>query len=642
MKKKKIAWKRFRAGKVSALLLATAVAAAPVTGLAAVTAENVLAVTGSEIAEDGTYSSAVTVSKYKNGKLDKTYRGTVYVSVADGKISNINVYASDKQDRFDELLRGVRSSYIGQPATLSGVAAAVDSVSSATAKGSGNTNSEKYYVSNLTDSIQNAIMGAPAASTPDTTGADIPDGIYTGRADMGSNDHYITLNVTVSNGKITDIAVNDADGNWDNLLSQVKSSYIGTNAEAANVDAVTSATTQGYREAIALAIKNALAGNPDPGDTGSNTGDDTGGNSGDSGDDSGNTENNSGNSGGNTDGTGDNTGDSGENSSGTGGDSAGDGYSIVKKLKKAAKGVAAPEAIFTFTMTPKDGASQISNKTISVNSYTDLTSLKADIALTNDDVSKFTAPGIYEYILTEADSGLSSAAKGDMSYNTGNKSYLVRYKIWYNNGVLEPAAVTVHEIINGRVSDEKTEIPEFENCYTVSSQLTVSKSVGGEHADKNKKFEYSVTFTEDEANAGLNLTSTAVLKKNGTEVAAGTQLDYGTQYTFSLSDGETVLFTVPAGTDYELTEAASESYTPSANVVTDGKAETKSAGTGAALTVQSYIGENENKAEFTNTYEDNPLTGLAGGRGPLFILLPVGAGAVVLLALDRKRRAAKK
>ncbi len=610
MKKKKIAWKRFRAGKVSALLLATAVAAAPVTGLAAVTAENVLAVTGSEIAEDGTYSSAVTVSKYKNGKLDKTYRGTVYVSVADGKISNINVYASDKQDRFDELLRGVRSSYIGQPATLSGIEAAVDTVSSATAKGSANTYSEKYYVSNLTDAIENAIKGAPAATTPDTTGADIPDGVYTGRADMGSNDHYITLNVTVSNGKITDIAVNDADGNWDNLLSQVKSSYIGTNAEAANVDAVTSATTQGYREAIARAIKNALAGNPNTG----GTGDDPGGN----------------------------TGNSGENSSGTGNSSAGDGYSIVKKIKKAAKGVTTPDAVFTFTMTPKDGAPQISSKTISINEDSDLSSLKAGIGLTSEDLSKFTEAGIYEYILTEETGRLSPTAKGDMSYNTGNNSYLVRYKIWYNNGVLEPAAVTVHEIKNGTVSDEKTEIPEFENCYTVSSQLTVSKSVKGEHADKNKKFEYSVTFTEDEANAGLNLTSTAVLKKNGTEVAAGTQLDYGTQYTFSLSDGETVLFTVPAGTDYELMEAASESYTPSANVVTDGKAETKSAGTGAALTVQSYIGENENKAEFTNTYEDNPLTGLAGGGGPLFILLPVGAGAIVLLALDRKRRAAKK
>ena len=614
MHMKKRLGEKFKTKKIPTLLLAAAVAAVPVTGLAAVAAENIFAVTDAEVAEDGTYSSSVTVSKYKKGKLDKTYRGTVYVTVSEGKISNLTVYASDKQDRFEELLRAVRSSYIGKPASLSGAGAALDAVSSPTAKGTGNTNSEKYYISNLTDAIENAIKGAPAAASSDDEGADIADGVYTGRADMNSNNHYITLDVTVANGKISDISIKEADGDWNNLLSQVKSSYIGTKAEAPNVDAVTSATTQGYREAIAAAIKNALESAGDPGntggDTGEGTGDDTGGNGGDE-------------NGGSQDQTGET-----------------DGCSIVKKLKKAAKGVKTPEATFTFTLTPKDNAPQIGKKCITVNEETDLSALKADIALSNEDLEAFKDSGIYEYILTEEEGGISASAKGDMTYNTGNKSYLVKYKLWYKNGVLEPASVTMQEIINGNVKNEKTDAALFENSYTVSAGLTVSKKVEGEHADKSKSFEYSVTFTQDDANEGMNLTSTAVLKKDGTEVAAGSQLEYGTSYTFSLSDSESIYFTLPAGTDYELTEMSAENYTPSANVVADGKQTAQSAGTGKALIISSYAGENENKAEFTNTYVDNPLTGVSGVKGPLFIILPAVAGGIVLLALANKKKSA--
>ena len=44
---------------------------------------NVFAVTGSTVAADGVYSSTVTAYKYKYGKLDDTYYGTLNVVVSD-------------------------------------------------------------------------------------------------------------------------------------------------------------------------------------------------------------------------------------------------------------------------------------------------------------------------------------------------------------------------------------------------------------------------------------------------------------------------------------------------------------------------------------------------------------------------------
>lgn len=571
--------------KTAVYALLTAFAGSSVSGIALSSPANVLAVTGVQVAEDGSYSAPVTVEKYKKGKYDKSYYGTVYVQVSDGKISGLTIYSSDKQDRFSELLNNVRSSYVGQPATVSGVSAAVDAVSSPTAKGASGSSSDKYYTSNLTDAIENAIKSAPAKAggTQEDEGDAAADGIYTGTAKMSDNDHFITLDVTVRDGVITDIAINAADGSWDELLSQVKDSYIGSPAKSSNVDAVTGATSKGYRQAIANAIKNALGSAPS--------------------------------------------------------EEQQEGYGIIKRLKKAVRGVETPDATFTFTLTPKDGAPAISAKTISVSGDTDLSSLKADIALSEDDMKGFTDAGVYEYILTEEEGGLSSSARGDMSYNTGSKSYLVRYKLWYNADVkLEPAAITVHEIINGVVADEKTETPEFENCYTVMSEFSVSKRVEGEHADKSKSFEYTVSFTKDAANEGLKLTADTALKKGSDEISPGNALEYDTQYTFELTDSETVIFYIPAGTDYELTESAADNYTPEVNVTADGRQAAQSGKTGESFTLKAYVGEKENKADFTNTYVDNPLTGLTGSVTPFVVILAIAGGGVATVVLLKKKK----
>ncbi|MDO4519977.1 MAG: hypothetical protein Q4B47_06755, partial [Eubacteriales bacterium] len=219
-------------------------------------------VSGKQIAADGVYTSSITATKNKKGKT-KIYYATLFLSVENGKISDIWISARDKQDRFNTIAMQARMSYVGKTA-VTGIGTQTDTVTSASLSGSSSGSSE--YSVNLTEAIEYALASAPAAESQseetDTDKNFAKAGTYQGTASM-SNGHYITLTVTVNdNGKISDIVIADADGNWDNLFETVKNDYIDTYADISEtdntIDALTNATANGYRQAIADAIKNAL------------------------------------------------------------------------------------------------------------------------------------------------------------------------------------------------------------------------------------------------------------------------------------------------------------------------------------------------------------------------------------------------
>lgn len=228
-------------------------------------------VSGSQVAADGVYSATVTATKTKN---NKNYYGTVYVYVSDGKISGLRIYASDKQDRFQDALNEVYWDLVGQPATVTAVTA-VDAVSSASLSGT-SSGSSKYTI-DLIPAIQRALASAEPASSGSsgTTAETVADGVYTGTGSM-DNGHYITLDVTVSGGVITKLEIADADGSWDSLLSTESGNYIGGPAAVETVDAVSAATPQGYKAAIKTAVLDALGGAPTGGSgSGSGSGEST-------------------------------------------------------------------------------------------------------------------------------------------------------------------------------------------------------------------------------------------------------------------------------------------------------------------------------------------------------------------------------
>lgn len=243
------------------------------------------AVSGSEIAADGTYTSTVRADKYKKGKYDKSYYGQIHVSVADGKITGLSITA--EKDKLKKLLTAeIRSTYIGQDATVDAVSgvdvvtsasvADVDTTTSATQK---SYTTEKYYVSNVKQAIADALATAPARS--DAGSGTAEETTYIGTATDtnkdGSHTYTLKLNVTVKDGTITGLSVADGTtGSWDSLVSSEASKYIGKSVEQIDaVDVVTSASTPvygGYSNVIKAAVKNALAQVSGTGDSGTPAG----------------------------------------------------------------------------------------------------------------------------------------------------------------------------------------------------------------------------------------------------------------------------------------------------------------------------------------------------------------------------------
>ena len=211
---------------------------------------SILAISGGQIAADGTYSATVTATKVKDGK---TYTGTVYVTVEDGKIGGLSIYAKDKNDRFQDALYKIMYDLIGKAASPD----AVDAVSSASLSGTGGSK----YTMDLLPAIRRALESAdPAPDSGSIVDATpVADGVYRGTCAM-ANGHSITLDVTVRDGAIATLAIAEADGSWDSLLGTESANYVGKTAAIEVVDAVSSATSLSYREAIKNAILDALGG----------------------------------------------------------------------------------------------------------------------------------------------------------------------------------------------------------------------------------------------------------------------------------------------------------------------------------------------------------------------------------------------
>ncbi|MBE5999800.1 MAG: FMN-binding protein [Sarcina sp.] len=217
-------------------------------GLADLLSTTVYAVTGSTVAADGTYSGS-------------SSEGTVYVAVSGGKITSVT---ASVKSTYQSKITSAFSSVIGKAATYDNI----DAVSMPTTK----------YLPSIKKGALSAISKAAAADGSGSgSGTEEPEepqeeseigqGVgtktgtrYTGRAYVNGDttDEWIELDVYVSAGKITGLFIAAQNGHWLDLLTSLKDSFLNVNAAAADVDAVSCATSLGFRETIQNAISNAV------------------------------------------------------------------------------------------------------------------------------------------------------------------------------------------------------------------------------------------------------------------------------------------------------------------------------------------------------------------------------------------------
>lgn len=149
--------------------------------------------------------------------------------------------------------------------------------------------------------------------------------------------------------------------------------------------------------------------------------------------------------------------------------------------------------------------------------------------------------GKYEYTLKEVQGNNAGVGYYDAAMK------LVVTVINGNNGLERVAAVHT-ELAPG---DAKSDT--FENTYSAGT-LTVKKNVTGNLGDKNKEFDFTVTFA---APQGKDWTPAIGLPEGATMVA-----DNPMSYTFKLKHDAMATFgNLPAGVTYTVIEAPVEGYT---------------------------------------------------------------------------------
>lgn len=108
---------------------------------------------------------------------------------------------------------------------------------------------------------------------------------------------------------------------------------------------------------------------------------------------------------------------------------------------------------------------------------------------------------------------------------------------------------------NGKIEAGKTGEISVVNTYDEKYDISVSKTVKGNHGDKSKNFEFMLKLT---GNDGLVVPGSVDVEKNGN---FETMKIIDGEVKFTLSHGEKIIFKkLPAGVRYEVTETVTDGY----------------------------------------------------------------------------------
>lgn len=274
---------------------------------------------------------------------------------------------------------------------------------------------------------------------------------------------------------------------------------------------------------------------------------------------------------------------------------------VIKKAYKLVGAGSSPAETFTLVQT---GSEVTSGDATAAPALGAITGAAFDAgAATADGVTKpitvslpnYDRVGIYEYTLKEVKGNTAGVGYYDAAMK------LVVTVVNGENGLERVAAVHT-ELAQGADKSDT-----FENTYSAGT-LTVKKTVTGNLGDKNKEFDFTVTFAAPE---GKDWTPAITLP-----TGAGMVEDNPMSYTFKLKhDGTASFGNLPAGVTYTVTEAEAQGYT------------TTSAGD------KGTIGAGLNEVTFTNDKHGEIPTGVTTENLPYVLLIGfvVLAGAALLI-----------
>ena len=244
------------------------------------------------------------------------------------------------------------------------------------------------------------------------------------------------------------------------------------------------------------------------------------------------------------------------------------------------------------------------------------------------DTSKFEAPGVYYYHLTERDPGIHGLT-------ATTATYLLKVRV-VNDNTSDPDGTTFKIDYATLTSlDDNTKSDLITNTYTTHG-LTVTKALAGDWADYTDHFIFTLEITDPDADPG-RMASVTVQTTSAAGVTSGAEVKPFTNGKVSFSEtirgGDVIQVTgLPTGAAYTITESGldAEKYTTAWTL--DG--ETLS--TERALPTQT-VGAADTALTVTNTRSSIAPTGLLLDAAPYGAMLALAAGSGLVFFRKRRR-----
>lgn len=303
----------------------------------------------------------------------------------------------------------------------------------------------------------------------------------------------------------------------------------------------------------------------------------------------------------------------------------------VEKNLVMAEGIAVPNTSFEFDV--QKLTTDAPDLTITPITYTD-SDVKGEVSDGKYNIIKksqlvfgnFPHAGEYKYTITEKNTSFDG-----ITYDA--ESYTLTVQVSNK----QAGGLYIKTIAAKKQNGEKPENLEFTNTYRRNGSLTIEKKTTGDLADKTKEFDFEITFIKS-ATEGQE--KPIYIGNIGSQTVSATA---GETTTFKLKDGQKLVFdNLPAGTRYTVKEiGAEDGYTAYGKVTENGiqGTEINASGDNADLELNNkLVGENDNKVEFENKFNETPITGIIMNNIPFVLMVSVAVAGFGILALVKRRK----
>lgn len=244
------------------------------------------------------------------------------------------------------------------------------------------------------------------------------------------------------------------------------------------------------------------------------------------------------------------------------------------------------------------------------------------------DTSKFEAPGIYYYRLTERDPGIHGLT-------ASAATYLLKVRV-VNDSASDPDGRTFkidYATLTSLEDDTKSDL--ISNTYTTHS-LTVTKELAGDFADYTDSFDFTLEITDPDTNPN-RMASVTVQTRSAAGVMSDAEVKPLTNgkvsFRETIQGGDSIEVTgLPAGATYTITESGldADKYTTAWTLGDETLSSEKT------LPTQT-VGTDDTALTVTNTRSSIAPTGLLLDAAPYGAMLALAAGSGLVFFRKRRR-----